>query len=162
MQWRHLERRRRSHDHVFDKNNEVEKIRFGQFLVCLQILEPENTHFVRESITVQLTSSFICLDSAALLMLNEQHIYLFGWIQTSQTWYQLLCLCWMNNIFTCLVESKPVKQEFNYAVILPPFKLVSMLCSNAIERFLSVRSAGDTFIQLPTLFRMKVVFIHVL
>ena len=32
---------------------------------------------------------FFCLDSAALLMLNEQQIYLFGQIQTSQTGYQL-------------------------------------------------------------------------
>ena len=26
-------------------------------------------------------------------------------------WIQLLCKCWMNNSFTCLVKSKPVKQE---------------------------------------------------
>ena len=31
---------------------------------------PEDTHFVWGSITVWLTSSFTCLDSAALLMLN--------------------------------------------------------------------------------------------
>ena len=26
-------------------------------------------------------------------------------------WIQLLCLCWMSNSFTCLVKSKPLKQE---------------------------------------------------
>ena len=36
-------------------------------------------------ITVLLTSSLFCLDSAALLLLNEPQIYLFGQIQTSQT-----------------------------------------------------------------------------
>ena len=34
---------------------------------------------------VQLTSCLFCLDSAALLMLNEQQFYLFGQMQTSQT-----------------------------------------------------------------------------
>ena len=37
------------------------------------------------SITVHLTSCLFCLDSAALLMMNEQQFYLFGQIQTSQT-----------------------------------------------------------------------------
>ena len=32
-------------------------------------------YFVRGSISVQLTSCFICLDSAPLLMLNYQQIY---------------------------------------------------------------------------------------
>ena len=36
-----------------------------------------------------MTSCFTGLDSAALLMLNEQHIYLFGQIQTSQIGGQL-------------------------------------------------------------------------
>ena len=34
---------------------------------------------------VWLTSCLFCLDSAALLVLNEQQFYLFGQIQTSQT-----------------------------------------------------------------------------
>ena len=39
----------------------------------------------RGSITVQLTSCLICLDLAALLMLNEPQFYLFGQLQSSQT-----------------------------------------------------------------------------
>ena len=46
------------------------------------------------NITVQLTSCFTCLDSAALLLLN-------------------------NSRFTCLVDSNPSKQEVNRTVILP-------------------------------------------
>ena len=44
----------------------------------------ENTN-IRGSINVRLTSCLFCLDSAALLKLNEQQIYLFRQIQTSQT-----------------------------------------------------------------------------
>ena len=51
-------------------------------------LPPKNTN-LRGSITVLLTSCLFCLDSAALLMLNEQQIYLFGQIQTSQTGVEL-------------------------------------------------------------------------
>ena len=40
---------------------------------------------VSGSISVRLTSCFICFDSAILLALNEQQIYLFVQIQTSQT-----------------------------------------------------------------------------
>ena len=29
------------------------------------------------------------------------------------------CLCWMNNTLTCLVKSKPVKQEVSRTVIFP-------------------------------------------
>ena len=47
-----------------------------------------NRLFVRGSITVLLTSCFICLVSAALLMLNEQQIYLFSQIQANQTGVQ--------------------------------------------------------------------------
>ena len=35
--------------------------------------------------TVRLTSCLFCLDSAALLILNWNKLYLFGQIQTSQT-----------------------------------------------------------------------------
>ena len=49
----------------------------------------ENTHFVRESISVWLTSCFTCLDSVALLILNQQQIYFFGQISTSQSGGQL-------------------------------------------------------------------------
>ena len=43
----------------------------------------------KESITVQLTFCLFCLDSATLLMLHEQQLYLFGQMQTSQTEGQL-------------------------------------------------------------------------
>ena len=46
---------------------------------------PEYHTNLRESITVPLSSCLFCLDSAALLMLNEKQFYLFGQIQTSQT-----------------------------------------------------------------------------
>ena len=49
---------------------------------------PENTN-LRGSITVRVTSCLFCLDSAALLMFDEQQFYLFGQIQTSQTEGQL-------------------------------------------------------------------------
>ena len=42
-------------------------------------------YYVWGSITVGLTSCFICLDSAAFIMLNWQQLYLCGQIQTSQT-----------------------------------------------------------------------------
>ena len=44
------------------------------------------TYFIKGSIIVPQHSSFICLASAfLLLLLNEQQIYLFRQIQTSQT-----------------------------------------------------------------------------
>ena len=49
-------------------------------------VEPENTNLLRKGkyhCTADLL--FICLDLAALLVLNEQQFYLFGKIQTSQT-----------------------------------------------------------------------------
>ena len=50
--------------------------------------KPDNTYYLRESITVRLTSCLFCLYSAALLILNLQQLCLFGQIQTSQTWGQ--------------------------------------------------------------------------
>ena len=49
-----------------------------------QLLQLENIH-LRGSVTVRMTSCLTSLDSAALLMFNQQQIYLFGQIQTSQT-----------------------------------------------------------------------------
>ena len=37
----------------------------------------------------------------------------------SFVWIQLLCLCWLRISFTCLVKSKPAKQEVTRSVILP-------------------------------------------
>ena len=61
----------------------------------------ENTNF-RGSITLQLTSCLLCLDSAALLMLNDLQFYFF----------------------------KPVKQEVSCTIILPP-PMLSVLCLRA-------------------------------
>ena len=55
-----------------------------------RFVKRKHTYFV--SITVHLTSYLICLDSAALLMFNEQQI-------------------------VCLVKSKQVKQEVSHTVI---------------------------------------------
>ena len=47
------------------------------------------SYFIRVSLTVQLTFYSISFYSAVFIMLNEQQIYLFGQIQTSQTVGQL-------------------------------------------------------------------------
>ena len=47
-------------------------------------MAPENINLREILISVQLTYCLLCLDSAALHMLNEQHFYLFGQTQTSQ------------------------------------------------------------------------------
>ena len=59
--------------------------------------------YLRGSIIVWLTSGLFCLDSAVLLMSNEQKFYLFGQTQTSQAGGQLSSdtslkvsvLCWL-------------------------------------------------------------------
>ena len=45
---------------------------------------------------------------------------LYDWPPVYFVWIQLLCLCCINNSFTCLVKSKPVKQEVSHTAILPP------------------------------------------
>ena len=42
-------------------------------------------------------------------------------------WIQLIFLCWINNSFTSLVKTKPVKQEVTRTVILPPYGERSMV-----------------------------------
>ena len=42
----------------------------------------------------------------------------------------LLSLCWMNNNFTCLVKSKPVKQEVSHTMIFP---LLSQCCLHPLS-----------------------------
>ena len=71
--------------------NERKRVRGGSNEKAID--NPENTHH-RGSITVRLTSCFFL-------------------------WIQLLCLCWMNNCFTCLTKFKPVKQEVSRKMILP-------------------------------------------
>ena len=54
-------------------------------------------------------------------------VSLYGWPPVFLVWILLLCLCWIRNIFTCLVESKLVKQEVSCTVILA---MVSVLWHN--------------------------------
>ena len=56
-----------------------------------------------------------------------KHHSLYGWSPVLQVWIQLLCLWWMNNSFTCLVKTKPVKQEVNHTVILAQSREHSLL-----------------------------------
>ena len=56
-----------------------------------------------------------------------KHHSLYGWSPVLQVWIQLLCLWWMNNSFTCLVKTKPVKQEVNRTVILAQSREHSLL-----------------------------------
>ena len=58
------------------------KVPYLLLLKC-SIPLPEKTN-LRGSITVWLTFSLFCFDSAALLILNEQQFYMLGQIQTSQ------------------------------------------------------------------------------
>ena len=69
--------------------------RYGWIFTKCYAIKRLNANTVwRGSIIVQLTSCLFCLD-----------------------WIQLLCWCWMNNSFTCLVKSKLVKQEDSYIEI---------------------------------------------
>ena len=53
-------------------------------------------------------------------MAHPREVSLYGWSPVYFVWIQLLCLYCMKNNFTCLVKSKPVKQEISHTVILPP------------------------------------------
>ena len=58
--------------------------------INFSIIQKTLTYFVTRSITVRLTSCLTGLNSAALLMFNQQQIYLFAQIQARQTGDQLL------------------------------------------------------------------------
>ena len=47
-----------------------------------------------------------------------------GWSPANLIWIQLFCVCWMDNSFTSVVKSKPVKQEVGSTVILPHWSSV--------------------------------------
>ena len=49
-----------------------------------------------------------------------EEVSLYSWHPVYFVWIQLLHLCWISISFTCLIESKPVKQEASRTVILPP------------------------------------------
>ena len=54
-------------------------------------------------------------------------VSLYGCPLVCFVWIQLLCLCGICNIFNCLVESKPIKQEVSCTVMLPLSKEVNVL-----------------------------------
>ena len=82
----------------------------------------------------------------------EREVSLCGWPPFLFVWIQLLCFCWMNNSFTCLVGSKPVKQEVSHKVILLT-QMVSVLCLT--------NQAGDQLYS-GTFPRMSILWLHVL
>ena len=57
------------------------------------------------------------IEADSLTSLRE--VSLYGWPPVCFVWIQLLCFGWISNIFTCLVESKPVKQDVSLTVIFP-------------------------------------------
>ena len=60
-------------------------------------------------------------------ILTSGEVSLYVWPTINFVWIQLLCLCWINNNFTCLVNSKPVKQEVSCTEILPSMASVLWL-----------------------------------
>ena len=80
--------------------------------ICPYLDQPENTN-LRGSITVPLTSCLFCLDSTALLMFSQQHLYFF-------------------------VKSKPVKQVSRTG-ILPSMVSVVLELPMSISLSLSLR-----------------------
>ena len=92
----------------------------------------EDTHLLcnGKSITVQLTSCLNGLDSVALIMFNEQQIYLFGQIQTSQTGgqpyrdtspYSVLYSTLFITLVTCCFYDRP-RSRCHLFVTLPVVK----------------------------------------
>ena len=64
------------------------------------------------------------LNSRAVYQLREYLLqkgkyHLYGWPPVFLVCIQRLYLCWNNSRFTCLIKSKPVKQEVSRTVILP-------------------------------------------
>ena len=60
-----------------------------------------------------------CLPRWQQRTLTIGEVSLYIWPPVYFLWIQLLCLCWMNNCFTCLTKFKPVKQEVSRKMILP-------------------------------------------
>ena len=84
--------------------------------ICPYLDQPENTN-LRGSITVPLTSCLFCLDSTALLMFSQQHLYFF-------------------------VKSKPVKQVSRTG-ILPSMVSVVLELPMSISLSLYHSAAGQ-------------------
>ena len=51
-------------------------------------------------------------------------VSMYGWPPVWLVWIQLLCLCLINNRFTCLVKSKPVKHVSCTAILPPTVKIL--------------------------------------
>ena len=68
-----------------------------------------------------MTSCLICLDSAAFLILNEQQIYMFGKIQSSQAGGQLY-------IDTYFLQTKLVFSAMNVDVFLKMGQKRPLIC----------------------------------
>ena len=82
------------------------------------------------------------LSQRTLTLLSE--VSLYGWTPVWIVWIQLLCLCLINNIFTCSAKSKPVKQDISHIVILPLTKWVSVLWLVKLHSVMGfVRESGD-------------------
>ena len=66
----------------------------------------------------------------------------YGWPPILFVCLQLLCLGWINNKFTCLVKSNPVKQEVSCTVILRLTK-ISILCTNNVTMVKATMQSVD-------------------
>ena len=64
-----------------------------------------------------------------MLTYLKGQVALYSWTPNLYFRIQLLCLCWMNNKFTYLATTKPVKLELSHTGILPLTKNISILCS---------------------------------
>ena len=64
-------------------------------------------------------------------------VSLYGWPPVYFVWIQLLCLFWISISFTCLAESKPVKQDVRCVVLLPPMTDALWLNCQAIVKVLN-------------------------
>ena len=70
---------------------------------------------------------------------------------------QLICLWWIETVFTCLVKSKPVKQEVSRIVILPlNYGECSLTWITPHNRYLGMTPRVNPFL----LFQLFVSFIH--
>ena len=60
-----------------------------------------------------------CFDRIISQYSTQGEVSLYGWPPAWLFCIQLLCLCLINNRFTCSAKSKPVKQEVSQTVLLP-------------------------------------------
>ena len=76
--------------------------------------------------------------------LTYSEVSLYGWPPAYFVYIQLLCLCCINSSFTCLVKSKPVKQEVSRTVVSKAairehsLSIVSVLCLQLLQTFAEI------------------------